>query len=384
MADPSEKKVRRPSREAIEAVSDALRAGKTSLDRPPSPARIDLPEVARSIGDFARRSNGMATPILKPDGHSISPEAARIELPEGIVDGSKVVETPREEEIGHGTTEGGRRSGSVEAQVEPTPASRAIPSTSLGVRAAVARDEPPTAGQGGPAVESPASRGEGPIERTPEASGRPEEMTVPASRSSPMVDVPPASGSLHDLGGPREPEARPDPASIAGSTAHPASIPVGGVGGPSTRVDVSEKASAVGRLGVGEGLKPSTGSRNGEGASQASAAVARSSPMADSQSGSSMLARPSMSFVRNPLSSEFRNLSLSGPALQGQGGPASDRRGIEKGAGDPPSGGSSSSQDGAAVDLSRTNELLQQLIDAVRKQRGSSLPPGGPSVYPDR
>jgi hypothetical protein len=43
-----------------------------------------------------------------------------------------------------------------------------------------------------------------------------------------------------------------------------------------------------------------------------------------------------------------------------------------------------SPQDGVSIDLSKTNELLQQLIDAVRKQRGSSLPIGGPSVYPDR
>ena len=42
---------------------------------------------------------------------------------------------------------------------------------------------------------------------------------------------------------------------------------------------------------------------------------------------------------------------------------------------------------GATMDLSKTNELLQQLVDAVRKQldtNGTPLPTGGPSVYAER
>jgi hypothetical protein len=45
---------------------------------------------------------------------------------------------------------------------------------------------------------------------------------------------------------------------------------------------------------------------------------------------------------------------------------------------------SGSSASTGSLDLSKTNELLQQLLDAVRKQRGASLPPGGLPVYPDR
>ena len=91
-----------------------------------------------------------------------------------------------------------------------------------------------------------------------------------------------------------------------------------------------------------------------------------------------------MSFVRNPLSTGFRDLSPSGPGPRDQGGPAPDRGGIGSDSVDAAPGGSASPPGGSTVDLSRTNELLQQLIDAVRKQRGSSLPPGGPPVYPDR
>ncbi len=49
--------------------------------------------------------------------------------------------------------------------------------------------------------------------------------------------------------------------------------------------------------------------------------------------------------------------------------------------------GSNNSGDGGATDLSKTNELLQQIVDAVRKQQsggGTPLPAGGPSVYAER
>ena len=50
-------------------------------------------------------------------------------------------------------------------------------------------------------------------------------------------------------------------------------------------------------------------------------------------------------------------------------------------------GGGAGASGGAGLDLSRTNDLLQQLLDAVRKPAtggGTSLPTGGPSVSADR
>ena len=43
--------------------------------------------------------------------------------------------------------------------------------------------------------------------------------------------------------------------------------------------------------------------------------------------------------------------------------------------------GGASARGVESADLSKTNELLQQLLDAVRSQRDSALPVGGPAVY---
>ncbi len=53
----------------------------------------------------------------------------------------------------------------------------------------------------------------------------------------------------------------------------------------------------------------------------------------------------------------------------------------------PAMGSNSGGDGGSAMDLSKTNELLQQIVDAVRKQQGGSgtpLPASGPSVYAER
>ena len=52
--------------------------------------------------------------------------------------------------------------------------------------------------------------------------------------------------------------------------------------------------------------------------------------------------------------------------------------------GEPSPGGASMPQGGGTVDLSKTNELLRQLVDVVKKQGDVSLPVGGQSVYPVR
>ncbi len=90
------------------------------------------------------------------------------------------------------------------------------------------------------------------------------------------------------------------------------------------------------------------------------------------------------SMVRNPQSNDLRNLTMTMPT-----GP--DPEGMPSGVGtqdftlaESSAGQGFSGTDGGSLDLSRTNELLQQLVDAVRKQQGSSLPVGGPSVYPGR
>jgi hypothetical protein len=93
----------------------------------------------------------------------------------------------------------------------------------------------------------------------------------------------------------------------------------------------------------------------------------------------------SASLIRNPRSDVYRNFSTDNIAGSGEGigGSIAEVPSVgEAGVADGLAAGSTS--EGGTIDLSRTNELLQQLVDAVRKQRGLPLPVGGPAVYPDR
>ena len=71
------------------------------------------------------------------------------------------------------------------------------------------------------------------------------------------------------------------------------------------------------------------------------------------------------------------------PGTGGMGGGLDPTEG-GMGPGEPSFGGAAMPQGGGTLDLSRTNELLRQLLDAVKKQRDASLPVGGQSVYPGR
>jgi hypothetical protein len=54
------------------------------------------------------------------------------------------------------------------------------------------------------------------------------------------------------------------------------------------------------------------------------------------------------------------------------------------GSAQPSFGGSAMPQGGGTIDLTKTNELLRQLVDLVKQRRDASLPVGGQSVYPGR
>jgi hypothetical protein len=383
--DPIRAMGNRASQEQIEVVSRALMAGKSLLDRPPSPTGINPPEADR-------RPIRLASPTSHFDDHSTTLDPARVDLPEGsLADESKGVEPPRIDEVGLPKTTGDRPSGSVEPSQETTRAGRSIPSESLPVRTSAVADPIPALG-GGSLGSLPGAKIDRPIEGSPGTPDRPEVSTVLAARSSLSTTVPASSGSLHGFDGIAESQARPDAGPEVVHAGQPEPPFAVGVERPSDRpgARVSAKVAAVSSLGLPqdtEGLKVSGLPVMTTGPNLL-AGVAPSGSSADSPSRSSNPAESSMTFVRNPLSSGLRNFAISGPTLPGQGDSTSDPGGIGKGPGDPASGGpttaSASPQAGGSGDLSRTNELLQQLIDAVRKQRGSSLPPGGPSVYPDR
>jgi hypothetical protein len=389
-ADPARSGENRAWAKKIEAVSGALMARRSFLDRLPRPAKINLPELARSIGDIARRSPALATPSSKFEVHSISLNPTRVRLPkEGSAAGSMDLEHPQEEEIGLGKPLGDRSIGSIQANTDPaTSEGRVIPSASLPMKAAMTNGDPTPAGTQGSTALSLIARIEGSIERISRASDRSDERRVPVNRASPATIIPASREGFQDLKGAGDPQTRPDAGSVVGYADQSNTIRAGEVGRPSgsESVDVSAKVSAVsavGRLQAGEDVK-TTESRKTATILDSLARVIDSGPQIDQQSGSSIHGEPSINFVRSPLSTGLRDFSLSGPAFPIQGGPATDQGGIGKGPSDPASGGTSAPQGGASGELSKTNELLQQLIDAVRKQRGSSLPPGGHSVYPDR
>ena len=400
MGDPSHSRGRRPTQgdparrgavrtsSKIEAVSGALMARRSLLDRPPSPAKINLLDVARLIGEVPQRPNALVTPASRDEGQSISLDPTRIKLPEEEpAAGSKDLEGPRDEEGRSGQTKVVDLPWSVDANDDRTPTSRAIPTAFLPMTTAAANAGPTPIANEGPSTPSSIDRVDGSTGRTPEAPKRPEEKTVPATRSSPSTAIGAASGGLQGLGGVGETQARPDAASAVGAAGRPDPTRVDRMGRPSGRdgAVVSPTAtSTVGPPQSGEGVKMPAGSRDVAAVRGAFAEVARPGSGADQQPNSSVQAGPSMSFVRNPLSREFKDFSMSGPAPTGQGGASSDRGGIGQEPGEAAPNGSISPDGGMSGDFSRTNELLQQLIDAVRRQRGSSLPPGGPPVYPDR
>jgi hypothetical protein len=80
------------------------------------------------------------------------------------------------------------------------------------------------------------------------------------------------------------------------------------------------------------------------------------------------------------------HLSVAPQDFPGTGGMGAglDATGAGVGSAQPSFGGSAMPQGGGTIDLSKTNELLRQLVDAVKQQRDGSLPVGGQSVYPGR
>jgi hypothetical protein len=104
----------------------------------------------------------------------------------------------------------------------------------------------------------------------------------------------------------------------------------------------------------------------------------------DSQTGPTRSVDLLSTAVRNPRSDDLRNDSWSMSGGSDKGSVDLGSGSLESGPTEASSGFSASASEGGSIDLSKTNELLQQLVDAVRKQQSSSLPIGGPLVYADR
>ena len=347
----------RASEETIKAVSGLLAEKKAELDRPPTPAKVALPEVSRSLDEILRRSEDLPDARSKSVDSPITLEPPPVRLPDG------------------GPPEGPSRSdhpGPGPGGLVPTPGGPTTPAVAVeGGSALVGRDAlsaaPPASrsvGPGGGASESSRS------DRGLAARIVPEAAKVVAGegwRADGVVGDPPPQ----DEAGPTR---RPDSVGVSGEESRPARS-----GNTS-----SSKAIAVDlprEPGVAEAT---TGSRERPGLAGSGAVVSTSAIAVDHGPRTASHAEPSATVVRNPLSADLKNLSLAGSPSSEASGLSPGRGGTGRESVDDSFGQATSSQGGTAVDLSKTNELLQQLIDAVRKQRGSSLPIGGPPAYPER
>jgi hypothetical protein len=384
--DPKEPNARPASVEKIETVSGLLAAKKSVLDWHASPAKIELPRMSRSVVDAIRGLKNPANSKSRGEDHTILLDPTRVELPEGGHAERSKDEQPPEAEPRSGDPRDDHHPTLVGTSIAPNRTALEIPSTPVPARGSATFVAPNSSGKEGPPATSLVAGVDGSKRGGSGASNRPEESTVPRRLQPPTSIISVAIGGSFDPGRPGDILPRPDEGSSSAFARQSDSIGVGRDwrSQDSWRADVSSTVASVGLPRDGEDLRTSAGSPNFAGVRGHFDGGSRSRPSAGSSYISPGQVEPGRVFVRNPLSSELRDFSMASPTPAGKGDSSSDGGDAGESRLDRAAGGSSSPQAETSGDLSKTNELLGQLIDAFRKQRGSSLPPGGPSVYPDR
>ena len=340
-------------------ISGLLTGKKAVLDRPSASAEVTFPDVSRSLGEILLRSKDRSDPRSRFDASSIALDPPPIKLPDGgLPDGSNHVDHPREARRGVVSLSGEHSSPMIEANVGSTP---------------VGRDVAPA-----------------PPSKTVGSSGGVSESSKPGKVVDPRIVAqtvrPIAGGRTFPPGKDGDPDSHHDTGLTVGLASRSETQGIVGVGQNPDQKEVlfSSKAFAVGLPRESGGVKATSGSRILTDLQGVGASVSRSEITVNHESRSASHTEPSTTLVRYPLSSDLRNFSLASTPHQGGTGPFPDQVGKGREFDDDSFGRTTSPQGGTSIDLSKTNELLQQLIDAVRKQRGSALPIGGPSVYPDR
>jgi len=388
MAEPIDSETHHESAEKIGLVAGALAAGRSLLDRPPSPVPVNLAELARSLSDENRRAQAIdTTRSTIADKSSIPLDSTRLDLPGSAVSANAKEGKASPEEIHRSNSISDQRGKSSSSREEPAREDRSKPPPSLALKnLPAAAPVAFAADQGSTPTIIPETKGAiEPIFRT---SGHSEAAKVTPTwpTAAPQTGI--ESGGARETGGVVEPEQRYHPglALVASVRSDPiqANDPVRSIDRAETRVAPRVSAvSTIGELDRGQGVSPPE-SRSSANPVAAMARSGFSSPLIEPVLGSPKSDQPLMTFVRNPLSSGFADFSESSQGSPAPGESAPGQAGFGQGAGFSSTGGASSPQAGTSTDLSRTNELLQQLLDAVRKQQVSYLPSGGPSVYPDR
>jgi hypothetical protein len=355
---------RHATEESIKAVSDALSAKKASFARtsalgPSSPTKASEP-----LAEIARRLKSLPGRQAKAGSSPVSLVLPAVKPPDAIsVEGASIVGFPSGEPTRLGSSRGADPVSSPGVDEGPRSVGADVPSV---VPVASKPIEPIGTSSGTDRSKTEAMAPDHRIavsDSQIQAGGVP--LEAPASRDDhPLAETDPAIGftprrgasAFHGIGPTFE---RPGP------LADPQDEVIDRGRGSAGATTNSVWRHPVEVQGIGGGL-PDSGLS------------------VEKPGNPAIPAEPFMTSVRNPLSSELRNISMTSPTMAAGIGASSGPDRIESSPGRDAFGAAASSQAGASVDLSRTNELLQQLVEAVRKQRGSSLPTGGPSVYPDR
>ena len=327
----SEDRGRRPSEDIIKAVSGLLSAKKTAFNRPSTQFQFTLPAVSRSLGEVSQRLKAPPSPRADFELPRTSLDAPPMRLPDG---------GPVE---GHGSVE----PASVEMSgIEPPAGPDASPMVGAnGGSTSTVRDFPP-----------PISAVAKPFDPMPGISPSQGDRNPRHRESGAAEGIVPQSDSIR----------------AGAKVEHPA------FSAPSRTLAVDLPQESEGASRTSESQHSIDVPDLGPSASGSGTTLDRPHTMAG------RIESP-MSFIRNPLSADLRNRSMASPALpESRGNPSSHGGGMGISADQNAFGSTTSPQGGSSIDLSKTNELLQQLVDAVRKQRGSSLPIGGPSVSSDR
>jgi hypothetical protein len=402
MADPGgerEKKItsvgplQRGTDAAIKAVHDRLSAKKAVFRTPAAIGSSTLPSIT-AIGNIVDRLKASPDTQAKPDQVQTSIGALAMQLPQEIeADRTKDVDTSSGEPPRDGMPKGSHHSPDLGSIRGSTSINSTAPTTSQQVSES-------KASVGGISDGSNRTDGENrtdhrigaTISRVLESQGPPDTPSIrdnrePADHRISASDLPSHLGPapLEARAGEENPIrseanlATGDPHenqySSSGETKSPADASMRSVHLKAATVDLPQESKGVTTLSRS---RPSIGIKE--------AGVGVSSPPSevDSRTDSTAHAEPSMNFVRSPLSADLRNHSMASPSLPEGGAPPDGQGGSGRSPAEDRFDTTSSSHEGASIDLSKTNELLQQLVDAVRNQGGSFLPTGSPSVYPGR
>ena len=385
----------RPRTEAIRAVSALLSAKKAVLDSPSTSSSFTLPKISGSFEDIVRHFKSSSNPRAELALPRLSIDIPSMKLPDRISgEGARDSETPSGESLKTDPGAGSRPSPAIEANRELNSSGSMAPPTIsetskpgqliIGIPQVPKRNEE---------VKQPDRRVAASIAPVQEVQGSRDTSSGGNSQPDPDHRVMAPVSAVPGGGGGRleEPAGRARPlhsetGSPGGFTPRQDFSNSSGMESSSdrSRVSSTSKVATINLPREPKGVTTIQEPRHSVEVQRMGMGISSPGKSVDHETDSSNQAEPSTNLVRNPLSAELRNFSLANPAPPENGSALAGQDGMKSSAGETAFGAMSWSPEGSSIDLSKTNELLQQLLDAVRKQSSSFLPISGPSAYLNR